>query len=124
MVGSIYSPEARCHTGSSEEQGRKTAHKYEIELPESAEHALEIDCQNGSHLWRDAIAPEKTNIGVALEVLDEGQHAPVGWKKQSGHIMFDVKMDLVRKALWALDGHKTQPVAGSMYAGVVLHESV
>ena len=79
-------------------RARKTTHKYGIELPESVEHAREIDYQNGNHLWRDVIALEMTNIGVAFEVLEEGEYAPIGWKKQSGHIMFDVKMDYTRKA--------------------------
>ena len=33
-------------------------------------------------------------------------------------------MDFTRKARWVLDGHKTPPVAGSTYAGVVSRESV
>ena len=103
---------------------RKTTHTYGIELPESVEHALEIDHQNGNHLWRDAIALEMTNVGVAFEVLEEGQCAPVRWKKQSGHIMFDEKMDFMRKPQWVLDGHKTPLVAGLTYAGVTSCESV
>ena len=65
-----------------------------------------------------------TNVGVAFEVLEAGEKAPVGWKKATGHLVWDVKMDFTRKARWVLDGHKTTDPIGSTYAGVVSHESV
>jgi hypothetical protein len=64
------------------------------------------------------------NVGIAFQVLDEGQHEPVGWAKVTGHIIFDVKMDFTRKARWVLDGHKTSNPIGSTYTGVVSRESV
>ena len=42
----------------------------------------------------------------------------------TGHLVFDVKMDLTRKARWVLDGHRTPNPIGSTYAGVVSRESV
>ena len=36
---------------------------------------------------------EMYNIGVAFEVLDEGQKAPAGWHQVTGHHVWDVKMD-------------------------------
>ena len=42
----------------------------------------------------------------------------------TGHLVWDVKMDLTRKARWVLDGHKTADPVGSTYAGVVSRESV
>ena len=44
---------------------RKTTHKY-------------VDEANGNHFWRDAIAKEMTNVGVAFEVLPSGKQAPIG----------------------------------------------
>jgi hypothetical protein len=35
-------------------------------------------------------------------------------------MVFDVKMDLTRKARWVLDGHKMDDVEGLTYAGIVL----
>ena len=55
---------------------------------------------------------------------EEGEHAPVAWRKVSGHLVFDVKMDFTRKARWVLDGHKTPKPTGSTYVGVVSRESV
>eukprot|EP00957_Ditylum_brightwellii_P127024 9683781-Ditylum_brightwellii.AAC.1 len=64
------------------------------------------------------------NVGIAFEVLEHERNLPVGWKKVTGHIVFDVKMGFIRKARWVLDGHKTPDPDGSMYAGVVSRESV
>ena len=103
---------------------RKTTHKYGIEMPTSVDDAYELDRKNGSDFWAKAIEKEMTNAGIAFEVLDQGQSAPPGWRKVTGHMVFDVKMDFTRKARWVLDGHKTPSVAGSTYAGVVSRESV
>jgi hypothetical protein len=103
---------------------RKTAHKYGIEIPSSVAHASRVDAKNGNTFWRDAIALEMRNNGVAVDILDSGERAPIGWSKVTGHLVFDVKMDFTRKARWVLDGHKTPNPIGSTYAGVVSRESV
>eukprot|EP00957_Ditylum_brightwellii_P027715 2094821-Ditylum_brightwellii.AAC.1 len=63
------------------------------------------------------------NVGIAFEVYEEGRPAPPGWKKVTGHLVWDVKMDFTRKARWVLDGHKTFNPIRSTYAGVVSQES-
>ena len=103
---------------------RKMTHKYSIEIPRDMEHAHEIDSRNGNTMWRDALRKEMYNVGVAFEILDEGTHAPHGWKRVTRHLIWDVKMDFTRKAGWVLDGHKTPDPIGSTYAGVVSRESV
>lgn len=103
---------------------RKATHKYGIEIPRDIEHAYALDKTNGNTFWRDAIKKEMVELGVAFEILDDGQLAPVGWSKQSGHLVFDAKMSLERKARWCLDGHKTADPEISTYAGVVSRESV
>ena len=65
-----------------------------------------------------------TNIGIAFEILDKDTTVPVGWKKATGHLIWDVKMDFTRKARWVLDGHRQGQPEGSTYAGVVSRESV
>ena len=103
---------------------RKTTHKYGIEMPRSIEHALQLDAINGNTFWRDAIDKEMSNVLVAFELLRDGERAPVGWSKSSGHIIFDIKMDFTRKARWVKDGHLTREPDHSTYAGVVSRESV
>jgi hypothetical protein len=80
----------------------KTTHKYGIEVPMSIEHAYSLDRENNNSLWRDALAMEMTEIGVAFGVLAEGQNAPPKWKMVTGHMVWDLKMDCTRKARWVL----------------------
>ena len=103
---------------------RKTTHKYGIEIPTSVDHTMEIDSKNGNTIWKDALALEMFNVGVALEILEEGQAAPPGWKKASGHLIQDVNIVFTRKARWVLDEHKTPDPIGSTFTGVVSHKSV
>ena len=99
-------------------------HKYRIDIPRDVEHVHEIDARNGNTMSRDTLKKEMYNVGVAFEILDEGAHAPHGWKQVTGHLVWDVKMDFTRKARWVLDSHKTLDPIGSTYAGVVSRESV
>ena len=103
---------------------RKTTHNYGIEIPRDVEHVHEIDSRNGNTMWRDALKKEMYNVGVAFEILDEGAHAPHGWKQATRLLVWDVKMDFTRKSRWVLNGHKTPDPIGSTYAGVVSRESV
>ena len=103
---------------------RKTTHKYGVEIPKNIKHAYDLDAKNGNNMWRDALNLEMTEVGVAFEVLEEGQQPPIGWRKVTGHLVWDCKMDFTRKSRWVLDGHKTPDPVGSTYAGVVSRESV
>jgi len=102
---------------------RKT-HKYGVEVPRDVKHAFQLDEKNGNTLWQDALALEMNSIGAAIKFLKNGQQVPVGYTKATGHVIFDVKMDLRRKARWVKDGHRTPEPETSNYAGVVSRESV
>ena len=80
---------------------------------------MAIDCKNGNTYWTDAINLEMSNFGLAFELLVAGLHAPPGWIKSYGHIIFDVKMDFTSKSIWVKDGHRTPDPLTSSYAGVV-----
>ena len=75
-------------------------------------------------MWMDALAKEMYNVGVAFEVLDEREQAPNGWKKATGHLVWDVKMNFMRKARWVLNGHKTTDPVGTTFSRVVSRESI
>ena len=75
-------------------------------------------------MWMDTLAKEMYNVGAAFEVLDEREQAPNGWKKVIGHLVWDVKMDFMRKARWVLDGHKMPDQVGSTFTRVVSRESI
>ena len=66
---------------------RKVTHKYGIEILMGVEHAKELARQNDKTMWMDTLAKEMYNVGVAFEVLDEGQQSPNGWKKVTGHLV-------------------------------------
>ena len=65
----------------------QTTHKYGIEIPTSWDHAVIFDTTNGNQLWRDALAKEMKNEGVAFDVLEDHQSVPVGWTKASRHLI-------------------------------------
>ena len=86
---------------------RKCSHKYGIEISTSITHAKRIDQKNGNTFWTDAILKEMKNVGIAFTILDLGKKAPPGWTKASVHLVFDVKMDFMRKSRWVKDGHRS-----------------
>jgi hypothetical protein len=59
--------------------------------------ALKIDERTGTDFWRKAIEQEMKNVMPAFEFID-GDEAPKFYKKIDCHMIFDVKMDLTRKA--------------------------
>ena len=56
-------------------------------------------------------------------MLENDYCPPVGWRKVTGRLIFDMKMDFTRMALWVYDGHKTPDPIGSTYVGVVYRGS-
>ena len=103
---------------------RKKTHKYGIEMPTSVEHAYRLDERNDNTFWRDAIKKEMCNVLVAFDILERDEKLPVHLKELGVHLVFDVKMDMTRKARLVADGHKTADPEGSTYAGVVSRETV
>jgi hypothetical protein len=105
-------------------RARKTTHKYGLEIPQNVNHAHAIDKKNGNNFWAIALQKEMRNVGIAFEILDTNRNVPPGWSKTSGHIIFDIKMTLERKARWVLDGLLTPDADYSTYAGIVSREYV
>ena len=64
------------------------------------------------------------NSRIAFEVLEEGDRPPVGYTEITCHLIFDVKMDLTRKARYVAGGHLTDPPSSMTYASVVGRETV
>ncbi len=95
-----------------------------MELPRSVQEALEIDWKNGNTFWEDSLTKEMSNVCVAFEILGPNERAPPGWHKASGHIIFDIKMDITCIAYWVKDGHKTPDSPTPSFAGVVSRESI
>ena len=103
---------------------KQVPHNYGIEVPCTVKEALAFYDLNGNHLWQDALNKKMSNLRVTFDILDENQHAPPGYSKASGHIIFDVRMILEWKYRWVKYGHRTLEPRHSTYAGVVSHKSV
>jgi hypothetical protein len=98
----------------------KWTHVFGIELPNTITEAHELDKKNGNTFWADAIAKEMKDICVALEVLLDGQSAPIGYRKIPCHMIFDIKMeDFRRKARLVAGGNMTKAPATITYVSVV-----
>ena len=98
--------------------------KYGLELPKTVQRALEIDQEEGNTKWRDAVKKEMSGVSIAFSYLDEGKTAPPGYQYIQCHMIFDIKMDLTRKARLVAGGHMTKPPSSLTYASVVSRESV
>jgi hypothetical protein len=98
-------------------------HKYGVELPKSVKQALAIDRNTGTSFWKDAIEKEMKNVLPAFEFRDNDVMPP-GFKKIDCHMVFDVKLDLVRKARFIAGGHQTDPPKESVYSSIVSRNSV
>ena len=59
-------------------------------------------------LWSDAIGKEVRKMRVAFDILEEGSNPPPGYQFVKCHLVFDIKMeDLRRKARLVAGGHMT-----------------
>ena len=88
----------------------KKIFKFGIKIPNSVEEALSLDQENGNDLWKRAIEKGIGNARVAFQLLEEGEKVPVGSKEIPYHFIFDVKLDLTRKARLVAGGHRNKDV--------------
>ena len=103
----------------------KRTHKFGFEVPKTVARALEIDQENGNHLWREAIAKEMEAVRVAFKILDDNVEPPPGSQYMQCHMIFEVKLDGFRcKARLVAGGHMTDAPPVMTYASVVSRETV
>ena len=103
----------------------KKTHKFGFQVPKSAKYALELDKHNGNTFWQDSITKEMKNVRVALQILDENEEVPIGYKFIRCHMIIYVKMeDFRRKSRLVAGGHMTDTPAAFTYASAVSCESV
>ena len=102
----------------------RTTHKYGIEVPTSVGHSKWIDVSNDNLFWKDDIDKEITTVAAAFEIIDEDKPSPVGWKKTSWHLVFDINMDFTHKDRWVKDSHRTADPEQSTSAVFVSQQSV
>ena len=61
---------------------------------------------------------------MAFKLLDDGFRVPIGFKKITCHLIFDIKFALTRKARYVGGGHLTTVPASMTYSSVVSWDSV
>ena len=102
----------------------KSNREFGIAIPRTYEEAIKFDEANGNKLWQNAWNKVMTNVKIAFKFLDDGTPPPPGYKKIHCFIIFDVKMDLTRKARFVAGCHLTNPLTSIPYASAVSRESV
>ena len=65
-----------------------------------------------------------TSIGFAFDIVETEKNTPVGFKRTSGHMTFDIKMNFTRNARQILDGNRQPSPEGYAYSGAISQESV
>ena len=103
---------------------RKGRMKFGIDVPGDVAEAMKLDAANGNSLWLDSITKEMKNSRVAFELLDKGDKAPVGYKEITCHLIFDIKLDMTRKARYVAGGHLTDVPTSMTYSSVVSRDTV
>jgi hypothetical protein len=110
----------------------KTSHKYGIKLAHLVKEALLIDKETGTNFWWTVIQKEVKKVMDAFEFEDgltpkqiqQDKLLYVAFQEIACHMIFDVKMDLTRKARFVAGGHLTEPPASITYSSVVSRNSV
>jgi hypothetical protein len=82
--------------------------KFGIELPQTVLEALEIDRRTGTTFWRNTINKEMATVAHVFEFVKDDEILG-NYQFVLCHMVFDVKMDLTRKARFVAGGHMTDP---------------
>ena len=90
----------------------------------SIDHDKRLNAKNKDTLWQDTLTKEMYQILVHFKILEKGQSPPPGWKKSSGHIIFDVYMYFMGKTGWVKDSHRTPDHEASSYAAFFSQYSI
>jgi hypothetical protein len=98
-------------------------HKLGIELPKTVEEALGIGERTGTDFWRKAIKQEMKNVLPAFKFIDDDV-VPRFYKHIDCHMIFDVNIDLTRKARFVAGGYQTDPPKVSTYLSIVSCDSI
>jgi hypothetical protein len=86
--------------------------------------AYKIDKENVNDLWHQAIIKEMKNNALAFHFLEPGESPQVASKWEPFHMIFNIKVDLTRKARFVAGGHVTDTPTQLIYSSVVTRESM
>ena len=72
--------------------------KFGMELPKNVKQALEIDKETGTDFWKNTLTTEVGDLEPCILIVQEGMVPPPGHTEIRTHLVFDIKVDLTRKA--------------------------
>jgi hypothetical protein len=85
--------------------------------------ALEINTRTGTDFWRKAIEKEIRNVFPTFDFVDDDKAVPPGYEFVET-LVFDMKMDLTRKARLVARGNMTEATKEQTFASVVSRDRV
>ena len=98
--------------------------KFGIVVHISLEEIKQLNIENGNDFWERAVKKEIDKVRVAFILLENDEKPLISIKLINYHIIFDVKMDLTRKARLVASGHLNKEVPRHIiYSSVVSKES-
>ena len=98
--------------------------KFGIDIPDTMKETVSLDESNGNTLWKYAIKLEMKNSRVDFKLCKKGEKAPVGHTKITCHKIFDLKIDMTKKARYVAGGHLTDVPTYMTYSSVVSRDTV
>jgi len=105
---------------------RRKTEKFGLEVPKpnDVRRALKIDEETSTSHWRDALRKEAMTVLPALKILNRNERIPPGYKYIEFLTVFDIKMDLTRKARICARGDQIDTPPNVTYTSVVTRESI
>ena len=85
---------------------------------------MDIDKENGNHLWEDSTLKEMNGVKVAFDIKNKYEKPPPGYNFVELMLIFYVKIDFTRKSRMVARGNQTAPPTSVTYSSVVSRESV
>jgi len=104
----------------------RKSEKFGLELPKpnDVRRALHIDDESSTSHWRNALTKEAKTVLPALRILGKDENVPPGFKYIEILTVFDIKMDLTRKARICARDDQIETPSSVTYASVVTRESI
>ena len=100
---------------------RAPIYQFGFRVPRNIKEAWELDKENGTTRWKDAMTLELWQLAEYDTFRDTGKAyaPPAGYKRIRVHYVYAVKHDGRHKARLVADGHLTETPLESVYSGVV-----
>lgn len=64
------------------------------------------------------------NAKVAFKLLSQGERPPPGHSEITCHLVFDVKLDMTRKARYVAGGHLTDVSTNMTYSSILSRDTI